>query len=147
MALKIILKPHEKMLLGAAIVQNGGVKSTLFVENNVPILREKDILKEEDATSPCKRIYFVIQLMYVDGDNLVEYHKVYWRLVRDVVNAAPSVLPYIDRISDHILGSHYYQALKLAKELIHYEQEVLLKNAGNTDERLQKNSDGHPVRA
>ncbi len=146
MALKIILKPHEKMLLGAAVVKNGGTKCSLFVENNVPILREKDILKEEDATSPCKRIYFVIQLMYVDSENLVEYHKLYWNLVSDLVKAAPSVLPYIDRISDYIVGNQYYQALKLAKELIHYEQEVLLNNAGNTDERLQKKSDGYSVR-
>jgi len=147
MALKIILKPNEKMLLGSAIVKNGNTKCSLFVENNVPILREKDILKEEDAKSPCKRIYFVIQLMYVDNDNLVEYHKKYWILVRDVVRAAPSVLPYIDLISDYIIGNQYYQALKLAKDLIHYEQEVLLNNAGNTDERLQTKSDEYSVRA
>jgi len=136
MALKINLKPHEKLLLGSAVITNGNAKCSLHVENNVTILREKDILKEKDATSPCKRIYFVVQMMYVDQENLVEYHKLYWKLVRDVIGAAPSVLPYIDKISDCIVVGQYYQALKFSKKLIHYEQEVLLRNERNTDERI-----------
>jgi flagellar protein FlbT len=147
MALKINLKPHEKLLLGSAVITNGNAKCSLYVENNVTILREKDILKEKDATSPCKRIYFVVQMMYVDQENLVEYHKLYWKLVRDVVGAAPSVLPYIDKISDSIVVGQYYQALKFSRKLINYEQEVLLRNERDTDEHVQKSSDGHPDRS
>lgn len=125
MGLKISLKPKERIILGGAVVQNGGGRTELIVENTVPILREKDVLREQDADTPCKRIYFAIQLMYVDEKNLVEYHRVYWKLVRDVVAAAPSTLPLIDKISEEILGSCYYQALKLAQKLIEYEQEVV----------------------
>lgn len=134
MGLKIILKPHERMIIGGAVVTNGNGKSEFLVENNVPILREKDILSEHDADTPCKRIYFVIQLMYIDEKKLTEYHNTYWSLVRDIVAAAPSTLILIDQISEQILGSRYYQALKLAKNLIEYEQEVVnnvRKSAGN----------------
>jgi flagellar biosynthesis regulator FlbT len=31
----------------------------------------------------------------------------------------------VDQISEHILFGRYYQALKLAQELIDYEQEVM----------------------
>ena len=41
MALKIILKPHEKFILGGAVITNGDAKSAFIVENDVPILREK----------------------------------------------------------------------------------------------------------
>jgi flagellar protein FlbT len=122
------------MIIGGAVVANGNGKSEFLVENNVPILREKDILSEHDADTPCKRIYFVIQLMYIDEKKLTEYHNTYWSLVRDVVAAAPSTLALIDQISEQILGSRYYQALKLAKQLIEYEQEVVnnvRKSAGN----------------
>lgn len=134
MGLKITLKPHERMIIGGAVVANGNGKSEFLVENNVPILREKDILSEYDADTPCKRIYFVIQLMYIDEKKLTEYHNTYWSLVRDVVAAAPSTLALIDQISEQILGSRYYQALKLAKNLIEYEQEAVnnvRKSAGN----------------
>jgi len=99
MALKISLKPRERIIIDGAIIQNGTARCDLVVENTVPILREKDILREQDADSPCKRIYFAIQLMYVDEKNLVLHHNTYWKFVRDVINAAPSTLVLIDQIS------------------------------------------------
>jgi flagellar protein FlbT len=125
MALKISLKPQERLIIGGAVVQNGTSKCDLLVENNVPILREKDILREQEADSPCKRIYFTIQLMYVDEKNLVEHHNTYWKLVRDVLEAAPSTFAMVDPISENILHGRYYQALKLTQKLIEYEQEAM----------------------
>ena len=126
MALKIALKPQEKMILGGAVVTNASNKiCNLIIENKVPILREKDIITEKEANSPCRRIYFIIQLMYIDEENLVMHQKNYWKLVKDVIKAAPSSVLLIDQISEEIVGSRYYQALKLAQKLIDYEQEVI----------------------
>jgi flagellar biosynthesis repressor protein FlbT len=125
MALKITLKPHEKMIIGGAVIANGDSKSTFIVENDVPILRGKDILTLASANTPCKKIYFAIQLMYVDGRNLAEHHKIYWELVKDVAEAAPSRMPLLQEISKDILDERYYPALKLTKKLIEYEREVI----------------------
>lgn len=125
MALKITLKPHEKMIVNGAVIRNGNSKSKLFIENNVPILRGREILSETEANSPARRIYFAIQLMYFDDGNLQRHHKTYWVLVQDFIQAAPSVLPLIDEINDRILKGQYYQALKLAKDLIDYEKEAV----------------------
>ena len=124
MALKIILKPHEKFIIGGAVITNGDAKSAFVVENEVPILREKDILTPAAADTPCKRIYLAIQLMYVDETNLPEHHKTYWELVKDLAEAAPSRKPMLKVISENILDARYYQALKLTKKLIDYEREV-----------------------
>jgi len=125
MALKISLKPHERIVIGGAVITNGSTKSELFFENKVPILREKDIMTEADACSPARRIYFVVQLMYIDEVNLAMHHKNYWSLVNDFLKAAPSSLPMIDHLNDNILKGQYYAALKTAKKLIEYEQEVI----------------------
>jgi flagellar biosynthesis repressor protein FlbT len=125
MALKITLKPHEKIIIAGTAIRNGGNTTDLIIENKVPVLREKEILKERAADSPAKRIYFVVQLMYMDPDNLVEHHKLYWKLVNDFIQAAPSALGLIDKINGQILGAQYYKALKLARELINYEQLIL----------------------
>jgi flagellar protein FlbT len=126
MALKITLKPGERMVIGGAVLTNGNSASCdLVIENKTPILRQKDILTEETADSPCRRIYYAIQLMYIDEYNLAAYHKVYWDLVKDLVHAAPSTVVRIDSISEHILQQQYYQALKLTKRLIDYEQEAI----------------------
>jgi flagellar protein FlbT len=134
MALKITLKPGERMILGGAVVTNGSPGNCdLIIENKVSILRQKDILTEKMADSPCRRIYLSIQLMYIDEANLSNYHKVYCDLVRDVVNAAPSTVGLIDSISEHIQQRNYYQALKLTKRLIDYEQEVIRRVSSSVE--------------
>ncbi len=135
MALKIDLKPHERLIVGGAVISNSNSKCSFVVENNVALLREREILKEKEADTPCKRVYFMVQLMYVDDKNLVEKHNLYWTLARDVVQAAPSTAPLISDISTQVLSGHYYQALKLAKKLIRYEEEVT-RNARTGAQRI-----------
>ena len=125
MPLKITLKPNERMIVGGAVITNGNTRCDLLIDNKVSILRQKNIMSEKDADSPCRKIYFTIQLMYIDEENLIEHHNIYWKLVQDIVKAAPSMLALIDQISEHILNNKYYQALKLARKLIDYEQEVI----------------------
>ena len=128
MALRIELKPRERFILGGAVLQNGDARSELILENNVPILRGKNILSLEEADTPCKRIYFLIQLMYVEGGNLAGHQDTYWALVRDIVGAAPSMLGLIDAINEQLVGGHYYEALKLTRKLIN-EEERLIQHA------------------
>ncbi len=125
MPLRLDLRPHEKLFLGGAVLVNGDSRCQLTVLNDVPVLREKDILKEEDANTPCKRIYLAVQLMYMDTANLARYHQYYWEQVRAVIEVAPSTAELIDKLSTAVLDAHYYQALKVARELIRYEQELV----------------------
>jgi len=125
MSLKITLKPHEKIIIAGAVVTNGEAKCKLEIHNKVPILREKDILTEADTDTHCRKIYYVVQLMYIDEKNLKIYHKKYWELVHQLIDAAPRTLSLIDQISEKILKAQYYKALKLTKQLISYEEEIL----------------------
>jgi len=125
MPLRITLKSGERLFIGGAVVSNDGSTCHLIVHNKVPILRQKEILTEAKAITPCMQIYLMIQLMYMDEGNVAKYHKIYWQLVREVVQAAPSTIPLIDRTSTAILAGQYYQALKQARKLIHYEKELV----------------------
>jgi flagellar protein FlbT len=125
MALKVTLKADERVLIGGAAIKNiSGKTSTVLVENEVPLLREKEIMSEKDADTPCKKIYFLTQLMYVDGSNLAKYHKLYWKLAKEIIQAAPSTLGLFEIVSEHVYNGRYYQALKEIRKLIHYEQKA-----------------------
>lgn len=125
MPLCIELKPQEKLFLGGAVVVNGDSRCQLTLLNDVPLLREKDILTEEGADTPCKRIYLTVQMMYMDEANLPKYHQLYWGLVSDVLTAAPSATGLVDEISGEILQGDYYQGLKSVRKLIQYEKELI----------------------
>ena len=124
MALKVELKPNERILIGESVITNCNQRSWLVIEGSSPILREKDILTAKRADTPAKRIYLAIQLMYTSKEPR-DYHELYFSLVRDITSAAPSVWPHIETINNHILTGEMYKALKDAKKLIGYEQELL----------------------
>lgn len=130
MALVIDLKPNEKILIGNAVITNDKQRTRLHISGDAAIMREKDVMKEEEADSPCKRAYFLIQCMYL-ARNPIEYHKKYFDLVREIQHAAPSTSFMFMKINEFIIEGHYYKAMKQAKELIKHEED-LLKDATAT---------------
>ena len=124
MALKVEIKPGERMIIGEAVVTNEGNRARLTIEGDAPILREKDILRPEDADSPCKKIYLMIQMMYLAADPR-QHFELYFEMLKDIMEAAPSTMPQIDAINNEILTGAYYKALKRAKLLIAYEKELM----------------------
>ena len=127
MALKVELKPGERFILGESVITNDKQRTRLYVEGKVPILREKDILRTEDADTPCKKIYLLIQMMYL-SQNPEQHHELYFKLINQLVAAAPSMTIHIADINNNILTDSYYKALKEAQAMIAHE-ESLLSNA------------------
>jgi flagellar protein FlbT len=127
MALKLTLKADERIIAGGAVLRNTTGRSIqVSVENEVPVLREKEILSEAKAVTPCKRVYLTVQLMYIDEQNLPRYQKIYWELAREIIVAAPSTAAAFERISSAMYARKYYQALKEARRLVSYEEKVTL---------------------
>ena len=120
MALKVELKPGERIIIGDSVITNDNQRTRLFIEGQAPILREKDILTPATADTPAKRVYLAVQLMYLSTD-LEKIQENYFTLVNDIVKAAPSTIPYVTRISNAILTGAFYKALKEARKLIEYE--------------------------
>ena len=127
MALKVELKPGERIIVGQVVIRNDEQRTRFFIEGEAPILREKDILTPASADTPAKKIYLAIQLMYLVQDPTHE-HELFFQLVREFLQAAPSALPLVHEINNRILSNDLYKALKAAKKLIAYEAD-LIENA------------------
>jgi flagellar protein FlbT len=124
MPLKVEIKPGERVIIGDALVTNNGQRAKLFIEGQAPILREKDIMRADEADTPCKKIYLMIQMMYLSPDPK-QHFDLYFKLVKDVQQAAPSMLPQIEAVNNELLTGAYYKALKETKKLIAYEKELM----------------------
>jgi len=68
MPLKIILKNEEKIIINGAVMQNIGGSLKALILNEAVVLREKDIITEEDAKTPASRAYFALQNLYLFPD-------------------------------------------------------------------------------
>jgi flagellar protein FlbT len=124
MALKIELKPFERIIIGESLVTNSDTKARFIIEGSAPILREKDILTAKTADTPMKRIYLCVQMMYLEND-IAKYQPLYFEFVKDVLAAAPSFKKQIEAASNHILSGSFYKALKDIKKLIIREDKML----------------------
>jgi flagellar protein FlbT len=124
MALVIDLKPGEKILIGTAVITNDSQRTRLHISGEAAILREKDVMKEEDATSPCKKIYFLVQCMYM-SPTPQEYYTKYFSLVKEIQHAAPRTAFFFLAINERIIEGSYYKAMREARELIKFEEELI----------------------
>ncbi|KCZ62717.1 hypothetical protein L53_11500 [Hyphomonas sp. L-53-1-40] len=68
MPLKLSLKPGETFVVNGAVVRNGDRRGVLLLENRARVLREKDILRPNEATTQAGRTYFAIMQMYLLGE-------------------------------------------------------------------------------
>jgi flagellar biosynthesis repressor protein FlbT len=125
MALKVELKPHERIIIGSCVITNTEQRARLLIDgDNIPILREKDIMTPAIADTPAKLIYLAVQLMYISPDGAAN-HGTYFNLVRDIVTAVPSAWPLIEAINNNIMAGDLYHALKEARKLVAYEKTLL----------------------
>jgi flagellar biosynthesis repressor protein FlbT len=133
MALKVELKPGERIIVGSVAIRNGDNRARFFIEGQAPILREKDILTPETTNTPAKHIYFAVQLMYLEG-SIAKHHEMYFQFVQDFLKAAPSAVGIIAEVNNRILSGEFYKALKTAKDLITYEHQLMTGMAGGTQD-------------
>jgi flagellar protein FlbT len=125
-ALALNLKPGERAILGNAVIRNaGGRVASLLVETPVPVLRQRDVLPESKARTPCARIYLIVQLLYIDPENRAVLRQLFLQTIREVFEAAPSMRPLLERVSVAVAKGAYYRALKGAQGLLDYERQLL----------------------
>ncbi len=123
MALKLSLKPGERLVINGAVIANVDRRTTLIVHNKASILREKDILQEENVNSPAKRIYFPIMLMYMDQGNTDKFYEEFVKRMTEFMSAisSPDAVNDCVQISRDVMDKNFYKALMNCKKLIDFE--------------------------
>ena len=127
MPLKLSLKPGEKFVLNGAVVQNGDRRGVLILQNKASVLREKDIMQAEDVTTPARRIYFPIMMMYLDEGSAAKFYDEMALRITEFMGATRNtdILAECVSASRHVLAREYYKALMSARKIVEYEERVL----------------------
>jgi flagellar protein FlbT len=125
--LKLSLKPGEKFVLNGAVVQNGDRRGVLVLQNKASVLREKDIMQPDEATTPARRIYFPVMMMYLDEAAAERQYEEFATRLTEFMGVVrnPDVLSDCIAISKHVMAREYYRALMLSRKLIEYEDQRL----------------------
>lgn len=138
MALKLRLKPRERVVINGCVVQNENRRYTLTVDNFAQIIRGSDILQEEDATTPVSRAYFVIQTMLLDTQAAKEKGAIVAKLMARLYAAFthPDMREHIMNAMNHVAQRDFYKALACLRPVLVYERLVLARRPTPADTGL-----------
>ncbi|MDE2629827.1 MAG: flagellar biosynthesis repressor FlbT, partial [Alphaproteobacteria bacterium] len=117
MPLKLSLKPGEKFVLNGAVLTNGDKRTSLVIQNKASVLREKDIMQPDAATTPARRVYLPIMMMYLDADGSEQYYNDFALRMTEFMGAIRNrtALAACMEISRDVMSGSYYKALMLCR--------------------------------
>ena len=132
MPLKISLKPGEKFAINGAVISNGDRRTSLVLQNKAAILRERDIIQANEVNTPVRRIYFPIQMMYLDEADRDKYYDEFRARMDEFMDAMsrPEIISLCININKDIANNNFYGALKTCQSMFELETELLKSNAG-----------------
>lgn len=122
------LAPSERVLINGAVIENGDRRAKLSIRTpNANILRLKDAIHPDKASTPVARVYYICQLILTGEVDADEGHQqlllgieqlsqvLYDRDSRTILTAA----------TNHAIAKSYYPALKQLRELLPREARLL----------------------
>ena len=124
--LKVHLKPNERVYI------NGGVlkvdrKVTIELMNDVVFLLEGHILQEEQATTPVRQLYFIVQSMLMEPkcETIARtlYEKSHEALIRTFKNQ--DVLDGLMDVKRLMERGRSFEALRKIRSLFSIEDEII----------------------
>jgi flagellar biosynthesis repressor protein FlbT len=141
MPLKLDLKPGEKFILNGTVVQVGRDGRSLILQNEAMLLRDRDVMQEEEANTPARRIYFAVMLSYIDPQNAAQHDEQLYRLLNEYLEATslPVVKQSLLLIAQNVASKQHYRALKACKSLIAAEDELLKMPPARNGEPASRN--------
>ena len=127
MPLKIELKPGEKFIVNGAVMVAGKSGASLALRNRAVLLRGRDVMQETEATTPARRLYFTLMLMYIDPENRPAHAQSFSGFLSDYLGATTlaSTRAKLEQIGAAAMSDDFYAGLKLCKELIALEDSIL----------------------
>ena len=129
--LKISLKANEKIYVNGAVIKADRKVSLEFL-NDVQFLLQSHVLQIEDASSPLRQLYFIVQIMLMDPQGAEQARTAFRATLPRLLDAFSderilSALKYIDRL---VAEDQVFEALKAIRGLYPIEDQILSPGAG-----------------
>ncbi|WP_244936713.1 flagellar biosynthesis repressor FlbT [Methylobacterium currus] len=123
MPLRLTIMPFETIYINGAIIVNGSSKADIVLKNQCRMLRGSEMISEEEARTPCKRIVYLLQQIHLKEDHSEELRELSSCILELLVHL-PGSNKYINNIQNSLDEKKTHAALKHGKALATYEAQV-----------------------
>ena len=124
--MKVSLRPGERIFINGAVLRVDRKVSVEFL-NDVTFLLENHVMQAEEATTPLRQLYFIVQTMAIDPSSIAMSREMFEKSHRLMLAAFSNL-----EIRDGLMAvaalareSRYYEALKTLRGLFELEDQIL----------------------
>jgi flagellar protein FlbT len=147
--LKISLKPNEKIYLNGAVIRVDR-KVTIELLNDVQFLLESHVLQIDEASTPLRQLYFILQVMLMNPTGANDAYEMFRRSLPLMIASFsdPEITGTLKHIDRMVGEGHVYEALKAIRGLYPLEHKALGENDdAPAEERQAEQRRAEPRRA
>lgn len=125
-SIRISLQPGERIFINGAALRVDRRVSLEFL-NSATFLLENHVLQAEDATTPLKQLYFVLQAMLMDPAMAPQTQALFKQFLAASLAAFenPAILAELKFIDGLVASGKCFEALKCLRGLFAREAEIL----------------------
>lgn len=103
--------------MNGAVIGIGDHPVSLFFYNKVNFLRGREILKEEQCDTIEKKLYFIIQLIYIFPEDAQPNMAKFALILNEARLTNPGEQDLFDDVEALVREGNYYRALKICRRL------------------------------
>lgn len=120
---KVYLKAGERLFVNGAVLRVDRKASIEFL-NDVAFLLEAHVMQAEEATTPLRQLYFIVQAMLIDNGRASEAREMYERLHINFMKTFDSAVirEGLTAVHELIQKAKLYEALKTIRGLFAAEE-------------------------
>lgn len=123
MPLRLTIMPFETIHINGAIITNGANKADFVLNNHCRMLRGSEMISEGEASTPCKRVVYLLQQIHLKENPFEELNELSQRSI-DLLTRLPGSNKYLRDIQQSLAEKRTHVALKHGKALAAYEAQA-----------------------
>lgn len=130
--IRLYLKANEKIFINGGVIKVDR-KASIELLNDVTFLLESHVMQKEDATTPLKQLYFVVQMMLMHPENTDQPKTIFKQMITNLLNTVENseLASGIKEVDEEVSTDKAFNALKTIRKLIIVEDKILNPKANS----------------
>ncbi len=122
----ISLRAGEKIYINGAVLR-ADRKVSIEILNDATFLLEAHVMKVEDASTPLRQLYFIIQIMLMNPTDSLAAREMFKKSIHMTIDVSESVVLVsgLRTVKTLVDGNRIFEALKAVRSLFPIEAEIL----------------------
>ena len=125
--MRLYLRANEKIFINGAVLRVDR-KVSIELLNDATFLLENHVLQKEDANTPMKQLYFVVQMLLMEPGSPNEPKSLFRQMIANLLETVqhPELLAGIKQVDVEVSTDKTFAALKTIRSLFPIEEVILV---------------------